>query len=66
MRHMGTVHNTVRDICDDYYAMMRRRNYVTPKSYLSYLTAYSGLYVKKYQELDKTEKNFSVGVRKID
>jgi dynein heavy chain len=66
MRHMGNVHVIVRDICEEYFMKMRRLVYVTPKSYLSYLKSYVLLYKKKFAELDKSEENFTVGVRKID
>lgn len=66
MRHMGNVHVIVRDICEEYFMKMRRLVYVTPKSYLSYLKSYVILYKKKFTELDKSEENFTVGVRKID
>ena len=49
---MGNVHLMVSQVCDLYFAKMRRQNYVTPKSYLSYLAAYKELYVEKYDELD--------------
>lgn len=66
MKHMGNVHVMVRDICEDYYNKLRRQVYVTPKSFLSYLKSYSILYKKKFIELDKNERNYRDGVRKID
>jgi dynein heavy chain len=66
MKHMGNVHLMVTEVCERYFAKMRRQVYVTPKSYLSYLQSYKSLYTQKYVELDKQESNFSVGVKKID
>jgi dynein heavy chain len=63
---MGNVHLMVTEVCERYFAKMRRQVYVTPKSYLSYLQSYKSLYTQKYIELDKQESNFSVGVKKID
>lgn len=64
---MGNVHLMVTDVCGIFMAKMRRQVYVTPKSYLSYLAAYKDLYVSKfYGELDIQEKNFKIGVEKID
>ncbi len=37
MKHMGNVHLLVNEVCDIYFAKMRRQIYVTPKSFLSYL-----------------------------
>ena len=66
MKHMGNVHLMVTDVCDRYYQKMRRQVYVTPKSYLSYLESYKSLYTKKFFELDVEEKNFTIGVLKIN
>jgi len=64
---MGNVHLMVTDVCDIFMAKMRRQVYVTPKSYLAYLQAYKELYVSKYYgELDISERNFKIGVEKID
>jgi len=49
MKHMGNVHLIVTDICDTYFARMRRQVYFTPKSYLGYLQAYKKLYMVKYK-----------------
>merc|ERR1712080_383790 len=62
---MGNVHLMVNTVCDMYYLKMRRWNYVTPKSFLSYLEAYKKLYVVKYKELDDIEKNYKIGLSKI-
>ncbi len=65
-KHMGSVHQMVNNICDVYFAKMRRQVFVTPKSYLSYLNAYKQLYVEKYYgELDIQERNFNIGLEKI-
>jgi dynein heavy chain len=66
MKHMGNVHLMVSNICDIYFARMRRQVYFTPKSYLSYLQAYKKLYMIKYTELDVQESNFKIGVKKIN
>ena len=44
---------------------MRRAVYVTPKSFLSYLNSYKDLYIDKYENLDKQESSFKVGLAKI-
>lgn len=66
MQHMGNVHLMVNSVCDMYFQKMRRAVYVTPKSFLSYLNSYKGLYLDKYEELDRQESSFKVGLSKID
>lgn len=66
MKHMGNVHLMVTDICGTYYSRMRRQVYFTPKSYLNYLQSYKKLYIEKYGELDAQQKNFTIGVNKIN
>ena len=41
---------------------MRRSVFVTPKSYLSFIDAFKKLYKEKFDELDKAEKNFKIGL----
>jgi len=53
MKHMGNVHLMVNNVTDLYFQSMRRQVYVTPKSYLSFLNSYKGLYLEKYSALDK-------------
>jgi len=62
---MASVHNQVNDMCDVYYAKMRRSVFVTPKSYLSFLNAYQNLYKIKYEELDEAETKYKIGLLKI-
>lgn len=66
MQHMGNVHLMVNSVCEMYFQKMRRAVYVTPKSFLSYLNSYKGLYLDKYEELDRQESSFKVGLSKID
>jgi dynein heavy chain len=66
MKHMGNVHIMVNDVCELYFQKMRRQIYVTPKSFLSYLGSYKSLYLEKYNELDKQEKAYAIGLEKIN
>jgi dynein heavy chain len=45
---------------------MRRRVWVTPKSFLSYLNLYQKYYLVKYKELDVQEKSYKKGLSKIE
>lgn len=38
--HMGKVHKMVDEVCAIYFQQMRRHVYVTPKSYLSFISMY--------------------------
>ena len=66
MTHMGKVHNMVTEVCVLYYTQMRRHVYVTPKSYLSFIGAYSDLYNKKYKAIDSEEQNVVRGLEKLE
>ena len=55
----------VSNVCVDYLSQMRRHVYVTPKSYLSFISAYTGLYNKKYDVIDKDESNIVSGLDKL-
>lgn len=65
MKSMGNVHILVNTACDLYFQKMRRQVYVTPKSFLSYLNSYKGLYMEKYKELDIQGNSFKIGLNKI-
>jgi dynein heavy chain len=54
---MGHVHVYVTAACNEYFDKFRRRVYVTPKSYLSFIDGYKRLYQQKWafvQELAKS------------
>lgn len=49
MVHMGMVHKMVTDVCDEYFIKMRRQVYQTPKSYLSFIQNFKGMYMQKFK-----------------
>ena len=63
--HMGRVHNMVNRVCSDYFNKMRRYVYVTPKSYLSFISSYKGVYKTKVTELEEQEKRVALGLKKL-
>ena len=64
-RHMGKVHDMVTDVCHIYFERMRRHVYVTPKSYLSFIDLYKGVYQDKYDGLNTEENNIRRGLQKL-
>lgn len=62
---MGAVHNMVTDVCEQYFAQFRRRVYVTPKSYLSFLQFYKNLYALKIKGIEVEEKQIVDGLDKL-
>lgn len=63
--HMGKVHNMVTEVCGIYFQQMRRHVYVTPKSYLSFLSMYKEIYKKKYDLIDVDEQNINQGLHRL-
>lgn len=63
--HMGKVHQMVTEVCGIYFQQMRRHVYVTPKSYLSFISMYQDVYVKKFNMIDKEETNINNGLEKL-
>ncbi len=65
MTHMGMVHSMVTDVCDEYFVKMRRRVFQTPKSYLSFIQNFTGLYSGKLAELKQKEGRVNLGLQKL-
>eukprot|EP00985_Skeletonema_marinoi_P019833 scaffold11509_cov105-Skeletonema_marinoi.AAC.1 len=65
MTHMGVVHKMVTDVCDEYFNSMRRQVYQTPKSYLSFISAYKAMYHKKLETLKEKESRVNLGLEKL-
>ncbi|OQS05067.1 dynein heavy chain, outer arm [Thraustotheca clavata] len=63
--HMGWLHDTVVDVCTEYFDKRRRNVYQTPKSYLSFLEFYKMLYKTKIQEIHKSESSINTGLQKL-
>lgn len=64
-KHMGRCHDLVTEVCDIYFARMRRHVYVTPKSYLSFIDLYKDVYKVKYDGIDVEEANIVSGLDKL-
>ena len=55
----------VTEVCDEYFVKMRRRVFQTPKSYLSFIQNFTGLYSKKLGELKVKEGRVNLGLQKL-
>lgn len=55
----------VNNVCGIYYAKMRRNVYVTPKSFLSFLSSYKDVYIEKVENIEVLEKRVSLGLSKL-
>ncbi|CAJ1345300.1 unnamed protein product [Effrenium voratum] len=61
----GSFQALTRDLCDVYYARMRKNVYVTPKSFLCLIDFYKVLYQIKYEEINVQERSVNVGLQKL-
>jgi dynein heavy chain len=62
---MGMVHSMVTEVCDEYFVKMRRKVFQTPKSYLSFIQNFMGLYAVKLDELKIKESRVNLGLEKL-
>jgi dynein heavy chain len=65
INHMGAVHSKVVGVCADYFQQLRRNVYQTPKSYLSFIASYRGMYMSKLQEVVQMEQRVQIGLQKL-
>lgn len=63
--HMGLVHKTVVDSCEEYFSQMRRQVYQTPKSFLQFLSDYEIMYKKKSAEIVTKASRVEIGLEKL-
>ncbi|RHY51106.1 hypothetical protein DYB38_003376 [Aphanomyces astaci] len=63
--HMGLIHDTVVDVCGEYFQKRRRHVYQTPKSFLSYLALYKTVYKAKLTEIHRSESSINTGLQKL-
>ena len=63
---MGNVHTSVTKACTEYFEKYRRHVYVTPKSYLSFLDGFKGLYSQKLDETSQLRNKILGGLEKLE
>lgn len=64
--HVVYVHESLHHYTREFRQILRRRNYVTPKHYLDYVTTYIRLLDEKSSYISKQIARYSDGIRKID
>jgi dynein heavy chain len=62
---MGVVQDLVGKSCEAYFEQYRRRTYVTPASYLSFLNSYRDLYSSKKKAIDVLSNQMKTGLSKL-
>ncbi|XP_026670097.1 dynein heavy chain 10, axonemal [Ceratina calcarata] len=65
VEHMVFVHKTVCDYTVEFQLKLRRRNYVTPKHYLDFMTTYLALLVDTKHYINSQCDRLSGGLQKI-
>eukprot|EP00912_Choanoflagellata_sp_UC4_P002376 UC4_evm2s1496 len=65
IRSMGTVQDGVNNTCEMYFERFRRRTYVTPASFLSFLNGYKSLYRDKLEIVGGAADRMNIGLDKL-
>ena len=63
--HMGMAHKIAVDVCDEYFAKMRRQVYQTPKSFLQFLSDFSAMYAQKSTDIKVKASRVEIGLEKL-
>ncbi|XP_073412523.1 dynein axonemal heavy chain 8 [Dendrobates tinctorius] len=62
---MGVIHDKMSEICASYFHRFRRRTYVTPKSYLSFINGYKSIYTEKWKHITEQAELMNKGLFKL-
>ncbi|XP_010135844.1 PREDICTED: dynein heavy chain 8, axonemal-like, partial [Buceros rhinoceros silvestris] len=62
---MGLFHDIVSESCVNYFQRYRRKAYVTPKSYLSFINGYKELYTEKLESINEQAQRMQIGLSKL-
>ncbi|KAJ7385901.1 hypothetical protein OS493_013938 [Desmophyllum pertusum] len=62
---MGIIQDNVAEMCVQYFERFRRQTHVTPKSYLSFLGGYKGIYKMQHEAIGQLAKRMNTGLAKL-
>ncbi|XP_045464438.1 dynein axonemal heavy chain 8-like isoform X2 [Harmonia axyridis] len=62
---MGEIQDGVAEICNSYFQRFRRRVFVTPKTYTSFLNTYKIFYQEKFDEINTLADRVKIGLTKL-
>uniref|UniRef100_A0A8D0F655 Dynein axonemal heavy chain 8 n=1 Tax=Strix occidentalis caurina TaxID=311401 RepID=A0A8D0F655_STROC len=62
---MGLFHDIVSESCENYFQRYRRRTYVTPKSYISFINGYKEVYTEKLESINEQAQRMQIGLSKL-
>jgi len=66
VEHIAQVHLNMTEVTNTYFERFRRQTYVTPKSYLSFLSSFKKLYQQKLAELNEQSRRLGTGLDKLE
>lgn len=63
---VASVHHDISYKCEQYFERYRRTAHVTPKSYISFLSGYSKVYIRQLTHIQSLINRLSSGLQKLD